>query len=118
MAAQQKQWKEVVEIGKEAESAGLIPSTMIEMKSFFFAALSENDLETAEHWKNLILTEKGNANYFLYQIKEFQNQSHLSKEAELILDQVRSFQRDGISVIQINIFLSGVRGISSLDQSP
>ena len=95
LSAQQNHWKKVVEIGKEAESAGLIPSTMIEMKSFFFAALLENDLETAERWKNLILTEKGNANYFLYQIKEFQNQSHLSKEAELILDQIQeAFQRE------------------------
>lgn len=95
LAAQQNHWKEVVEIGKEAESAGLTPSTMIEMKSFFFAALLENDLETAERWKNVILTEKGNANYFLYQIKEMKNQNRLSKEAESILDQIQeAFQRE------------------------
>jgi uncharacterized membrane protein len=37
---------------------------MIEMKSFFFAALLENDLETAERWKNLILTGKRKCKLF------------------------------------------------------
>ena len=85
LAAQQDDWAESLRIGKEAEASGYQATTMIEMKTFLWSALIENDIETAVRWSEMVTGEKGNAAYFLRHIDMLKQQFDLTAEAERIV---------------------------------
>lgn len=85
LAAQQDDWAESLRIGKEAEASGYKATTMIEMRTFLWSALIENDIETATRWSAMVTGEKGNAAYFLRHIDMLEQQFDLSAEAEMIV---------------------------------
>lgn len=88
LAAQNKNWAETLAMGKEAMANGFYPSTTVELKSFVFSALAENDLETAALWTDQIMREEGNEAFYQKQIAAFAKETTLSKEASLLLDKL------------------------------
>jgi hypothetical protein len=95
LAAQQGDWEMVLALGEAADSAGLQPATMIEMKSFLFAALITDRIELAERWATLVTAEKGNADWYLHQISVLRQQKKLSQDAEEILADIEDeFQQE------------------------
>lgn len=89
LAAQQEQWDKVLELGIEAESLGLSPTVMVEMRPFLFAALLSDDIPTASRWADKTVQEQGNAAYFLRWFETL-NPSSLSQEALILLNQLKT----------------------------
>ncbi len=88
LAAQNKNWAEALAIGKEAMAKGFVPSTAVELKSFVFSALAENDLETAALWIDQIMREEGNEAFFQKQTAAFIRETDLSKDAGLLMEKL------------------------------
>jgi hypothetical protein len=89
LAEQQEQWDKVLELGIEAESLGLSPTVMVEMRPFLFAALLSNDIPTASRWANKMVQEQGNAAYFLRWFETLEPSS-LNQEALILLNQLKT----------------------------
>jgi len=93
LAAQNKNWAESLAIGKEAMANGFSPSTNVELKSFVFSALAENDLETAEIWINQIIREEGNEAFYRKQTAAFAKETTLSEEASRLLEKLTLYSQ-------------------------